>query len=113
MLNFTTCWWEGEFDQLLPAPKGELALEWLALSGGTGPVLARARALSEQGRHDLACHLVETALHAAPDDPEVHELRAELYRANSGAQTSSMARNILNHAALASAQGRRDLASSE
>jgi len=44
---------------------------------------------------------------------EVHALRAQLYRANSQAQTSSMARNILNHAALASEKGRRDLASSD
>ncbi len=106
-------WWDGEFDNLLPAPKAEQAAEWIALAGGVKPILERARALSEQGRHDLACHLVEAARHAAPDDPTVHELRQAVYRGNSGKQTSSMARNILNHAALASENGRRDLASTD
>lgn len=103
-------WWDGEFDSLLPAPKAQQAAEWIALAGGVEPVVERARALGAEGRHDLACHLIEAALHAAPDDAAVHEARAELYRANSREQMSSMARNILNHAALASAAGRRDLA---
>jgi hypothetical protein len=37
-------------------------------------------------------------------------VRAEIYGARSKQQDSSMARNILNHAALASAEGKRDLA---
>ena len=60
----------------------------------------------------MACHLVEAACHAEPHDAEVHEVRVRVYRAYSQAQTSSMARNILHHAALASEKGRRDLASS-
>jgi alkyl sulfatase BDS1-like metallo-beta-lactamase superfamily hydrolase len=104
-------WWDGEFDQLLPAPRAAQAAEWIALAGGIKPVLDRARSLSDQGQHALASHLVEAARHAAPDDGDVHEVRAAVYRANSQTQTSSMARNILNHAALASAKGRRDLAS--
>ena len=106
-------WWDGEFDNLLPAPKAEQAAEWVKLAGGIKSVLDRVRALSEEGRHDLACHLVETAHHAAPDDPAVHEVRAATYRGHSERQTSSMARNILNHAALASAKGKRDLASTD
>jgi alkyl sulfatase BDS1-like metallo-beta-lactamase superfamily hydrolase len=106
-------WWEGEFDQLLPAPKADQASEWIALAGGVGRVLERARALSKEGRHDLACHLAEAAFHAAPNDTSVHEARSAIYREASQTQTSSMARNILNHAALASAKGRRDLASSD
>jgi alkyl sulfatase BDS1-like metallo-beta-lactamase superfamily hydrolase len=106
-------WWDGEYDTLLPAPKPEQAAEWIALAGGLKPVLDRARTLSEEGRHALASHLIEAAHHAAPDDPQVHEVRAAVYHANSQAQTSSMARNILNHAAQASTKGRRDLASNE
>ena len=105
-------WWDGEFDNLLPAPKADQAAEWITLAGGTRSVLERARALLAEGRHDLACHLAEMACHAAPQDGEVHALRAEVYRANSETRTSSMARNILNHAALASEKGLRDLASS-
>jgi alkyl sulfatase BDS1-like metallo-beta-lactamase superfamily hydrolase len=106
-------WWDGEYDNLLPARKREQAAEWIALAGGIKPVLDRARALCEEGRHALASHLIEAAYHAAPNDPQVHAVRTMVYRANSQAQTSSMARNILNHAAQASEKGRRDLASSE
>ena len=106
-------WWDGEYDTLLPAPRSEQAAEWIALAGGLKPVLDRARALSGEGRHALACHLIEGAYHAAPNDPQVHEVRAAVYRASSQTQTSSMARNIQNHAALASEKGRRDLASSD
>jgi alkyl sulfatase BDS1-like metallo-beta-lactamase superfamily hydrolase len=105
-------WWDGEFDNLLPAPKADQAAEWIALAGGVAAVVERALALSESGRHDLACHLVETALHTAPNDESVHAARVTIYKAHSETHTASMARNILNHAALASAAGRRDLASS-
>ena len=103
-------WWDGEYDTLMPAPKAAQAREWVALAGGLDAVIARARALSADGEHALACHLVETAYHAEPDSAAMHEARAEIYRAHSAQQTSSMARNILNHAALASDAGKRDLA---
>ncbi len=104
-------WWNGEFDELLPAPKAELAAEWVRLAGGTAAVLARVEELIAAGRLDLACHLVEAARYAAPEDPAVHAARARAYRTAAAAQTSSMARNILGHAAQASEKGLRDLAS--
>jgi hypothetical protein len=58
----------------------------------------------------MACHLIEYAALAEPQSAEVHALRRAIYAARSQQQTSSMARNILNHAALASDQGKRDLA---
>lgn len=106
-------WWDGEFDTLLPAPKADQGREWIALCGGVASVLQRASSLSSEGSHALACHLAEMAYHAEPENDEVHRVRTEVYRANSQDQTSSMARNILNHAALASAQGKRDLASED
>ena len=103
-------WYDGEPDNLLPAPRDEQALEWITLAGGLGPVLARAAALAEDGQHALACHLVEFAVLAEPASAEAHDLRARIYAERSATHVSSMARNILNHAALASQQGRRDLA---
>ena len=50
------------------------------------------------------------AVMAEPASKEAHALRAEIYGARSKQQQSSMARNILNHASLASQQGKRDLA---
>ena len=58
----------------------------MALAGGIGPVLARARALADGGDLRMACHLVEHAVLAEPDSAEVHALRAEVYaRAGRGA----------------------------
>ncbi|HXK33925.1 MAG TPA: alkyl sulfatase dimerization domain-containing protein [Dehalococcoidia bacterium] len=103
-------WHDGEPDNLLPAPRAEQAREWVALAGGVGKVLDRVRQLRDEDNLRLACHLVEYAVLAEPSNADVHALRAEVYGARSQRQSSSMARNILNHAALASAEGKRDLA---
>jgi alkyl sulfatase BDS1-like metallo-beta-lactamase superfamily hydrolase len=103
-------WYEGEPDNLLPAPRKEQATEWVQLSGGLDRVLERVAALKAEGNLRMACHLVEYAVIAEPGSKEAHELRAEVYSARSKLAVSSMERNILNHAALASAQGKRDLA---
>jgi alkyl sulfatase BDS1-like metallo-beta-lactamase superfamily hydrolase len=102
-------WHDGEPDNLLPAPRSELAREWVTLAGGADIVLARVRKLRDEGKLQLACHLVEYAVLAAPS-ADVHELRREIYEARSKLESSSMARNILNHAALASGKQQRDLA---
>ena len=103
-------WHDGQPDNLLPAPRHQQAREWVELSGGVGRVLARARALAEEGDLRMACHLVEHAVQAEPHSVEVHSLRAEIYNARADRHESSMARNILRHAALSSEQGRLDLA---
>ncbi len=103
-------WYDGEPDNLLPAPRAEQAREWVALAGGLEHVIARALALVAEGNTRLACHLIEYAVLAEPASAAAHEARAGVYAARSKEQTSSMARNILNHASLASKQGKRDLA---
>jgi alkyl sulfatase BDS1-like metallo-beta-lactamase superfamily hydrolase len=103
-------WHDGEPDNLLPAPRAEQAREWVALAGGLSRVIDRAAALAADGNLRLACHLIEFAVLAEPGAAAVHELRRTIYETRSREQVSSMARNILNHAALASAKGRRDLA---
>jgi glyoxylase-like metal-dependent hydrolase (beta-lactamase superfamily II) len=105
-------WWEGEFDNLLPAPRAEQARAWVELSGGLERVLERAAVLQAEGNLRLACHLVEFAVLAEPGSASAHALRSEIYAARSKLEVSSMSRNIFNHAALASAQGKRDLAGS-
>src|SRR5690606_38678485 len=101
-------WYDGEPDNLLPAPRAQQATEWVALAGGVGAVLDRVRALVVADDLRLACHLLEFAVLAEPASAEAHEVRAEVYRARSAQQESSMARNILGHAALSSEQGIRD-----
>ena len=103
-------WYDGEPDNLLPAPRAEQAREWVRSPAASSTVLARARELAEAGDLRLACHLVEFAVLFDPASAEAHEVRAEVYGARSAKQESSMARNILGHAAQASRQGKRDLA---
>ncbi|HEV2369719.1 MAG TPA: alkyl sulfatase dimerization domain-containing protein [Acidimicrobiales bacterium] len=108
-------WYDGEPDNLLPAPRARQAAAWVELAGGLAPVLERARQLSagDDGEQALACHLVEFAVLAQPASAEAHEVRQAVYEARASTQESSMARNILRHAARSSAEGRRDLISGE
>lgn len=103
-------WYDGEPDNLLPAPRAEQARAWVAMAGGVEAVIARANALMAEDNLRLACHIIEYAVLAEPASAAAHEARATIYGARSQQQTSSMARNILNHASLASKQGKRDLA---
>lgn len=103
-------WHDGEPDNLLPAPRAEQAREWVALAGGLERVLERAAALQRAGDLRLASHLVEYAVIAQPASKAAHELRRAIYEARAALETASMARNIFGHAALSSAQGKRDLA---
>ncbi len=103
-------WHDGEPDNLLPAPRATQAHEWVALAGGVDRVIERAAGLQAAGDLALASHLIEFAVIAEPTSAAAHALRAEIYAARSAAESSSMARNILNHAAMASREGKRDLA---
>jgi alkyl sulfatase BDS1-like metallo-beta-lactamase superfamily hydrolase len=103
-------WYDGEPDNLLPAPRSEQASEWVRMAGGVGVVIGRATTLAEEGNLRLACHLIEAAVLADPASQEAHSARARIYEARAGGQESSMARNILRHAAQASGSGKRDLA---
>lgn len=101
-------WHDGEPDNLLPAPRTEQAREWVTLAGGLDRVLERATSLRDEGNLRMACHLVEFAVIAEPASREAHQLRHDIYEARAALETSSMARNILNHAARASLDQRRD-----
>lgn len=103
-------WYDGEPDNLLPAPRKEQALEWIELSGGLDRVVERANVLLGEGNLRLASHLIEFAVLSSPESKEVHSLRSAIYDERSRTETASMARNILAHAARSSKHGRRDLA---
>ncbi len=105
-------WYDGEPDNLLPAPRAEQAREWIALAGGLEPVLRRTADLLAEGNERLACHLIEFAVMAEPGSAAAHALRREIYRIRAERQPSSMARNLFTHAAHASDAGRRDTAGS-
>ena len=106
-------WWDGEYDRLLPDTRENEAAEWIELAGGANKIIEKALSNSEKGKHALAAHLIEVAYYAEKDNEKIHLARKKIYEAISKIQSSSMARNIFNHASLASAENKRDLASED
>lgn len=97
-------WYDGNPAHLKPAPDAAVAHELAALCGGARALATRASGLAAAGDLRLACHLVELARLAAPEDLEVHGIRAEIYQARRTAETSLMAKGIYGAVALESAQ---------
>jgi len=92
-------WWDGAASRLKPAPDPALGAEVAALAGGAMRLAQRAVELANAGDLRLACHLADLAGWAAPDDPEVHEIRAEVYLRRRKAETSLMSKGIFSDAA--------------
>ncbi len=92
-------WWDGAPSRLKPAPDAALATELAELAGGPNALIDRAMQLCEGGDLRLACHLADLAGWAAPTDPDVHALRAVIYRSRRAAESSLMAKGIFAGAA--------------
>lgn len=91
-------WYDGNPAHLKPAPQSTLAAEIASLAGGARKLAARAEALSGSDPR-LACHLVEFAVRAAPEDKSIHAIRAAVYQARRDRETSLMAKGIFGSAA--------------
>ena len=87
-------WYDGNPSRLKPAPDADLATEIARLAGGSRSLIARSEELSEAGEHRLACHLIEMAVLAAPEDKDAHTARAEIYGVHQHHSTSLMAKGI-------------------
>ncbi len=86
-------WWDGAPSRLKPSPDATLARELAALAGGADRLAARAMdVLPDDAR--LASHLADLAAWAAPDDPTVHGIRADVYSQRRKVETSLMAKGI-------------------
>jgi len=96
-------WWDGQPAHLKPAREAEIGLEVAALAGGADALADRALAIAGDGRHALACHLVDWAAAAAPDSTRVHAARAAIYDARARASEALMTRGIFDAAARDSA----------
>lgn len=92
-------WYDGNPANLKPSPDAVLAGELAALAGGPGRLAARAGEVAEEGDLALACHLAELAAQAAPDDADVHAVRADVYRRRVDAERSLMAKGVFGWAA--------------
>ena len=103
-------WYDGNPSQLKPAKDGDLARELAALSGGVEILAERARKLADSRELRLACHLVELASLAEPENKAVHAIRAEIYQLRRQGETSLMAKGIFGYASAESldAAGQED-----
>jgi glyoxylase-like metal-dependent hydrolase (beta-lactamase superfamily II) len=90
-------WWDGFSSHLLPAKMSERAREVAGLAGGVAPMIARARELAATDL-ELACHLAEWAVLAAPEEPEAHRCVIDVFKARAESEISLMGRGILSHA---------------
>ena len=91
-------WYDGNPAHLKPAEESALARELASLAGGAEKLAGRGQALmSEDPR--LACHLVEMAVQADPENRTLHGIRAEVYQHRRGLESSLMAKGIFGAAA--------------
>ena len=60
--------------------------------------MRRAVELAASGDLRLACHLADFAGWAAPDEPEIHQMRAEIYETRRKSETSLMSKGIFKGA---------------
>jgi alkyl sulfatase BDS1-like metallo-beta-lactamase superfamily hydrolase len=100
-------WYDGNPARLAPAPDADLARAVADLAGGARALAAAAERSAGDDRHDLACHLAEWAVQAAPEDAAVHAIRATVYRRRAGEETSLMAQGIYRAAARESEERRK------
>ncbi|CAB4614424.1 unannotated protein [freshwater metagenome] len=92
-------WWDGTPSSLKPATDVSLGTELATLAGGAEVLMARAKELAASGDLRLACHLADFAGWAAPDEPNIHRDRAEVYEARRKSESSLMAKGIFRGAA--------------
>ncbi|HTX50567.1 MAG TPA: alkyl sulfatase dimerization domain-containing protein [Caulobacteraceae bacterium] len=91
-------WYDGNPAHLKPARETALASELARLAGGAAKLAERALAVAEDDVR-VACHLVEFAAQAEPDDARIHAVRAEIYQRRRDRETSLMAKGIFGAAA--------------
>jgi alkyl sulfatase BDS1-like metallo-beta-lactamase superfamily hydrolase len=91
-------WYDGNPAHLKPARDAALAAEVTALAGGARQLAERALVIADDDIR-LACHLVEFAVTAEPDNSAVHAIRSEVYQRRRDAETSLMAKGIFGSAA--------------
>ncbi len=97
-------WYDGNPANLKPAREAALARELAELAGGATRLAERALAVMDSDVR-VACHLVELAAQAEPQNQAVHEIRAQVYQARRDRETSLMAKGIFGSAANESREG--------
>ncbi|MEZ5558037.1 MAG: alkyl sulfatase dimerization domain-containing protein [Pseudomonadales bacterium] len=91
-------WYDGNPARLKPAKDAVLARELARLAGGARRLAERGQELAAEDPR-LACHLVELAVQAEPDDKALHAIRAEVYDQRRRMESSLMSKGIFGAAA--------------
>jgi alkyl sulfatase BDS1-like metallo-beta-lactamase superfamily hydrolase len=91
-------WYGGNPATLKPARDSDLAAELAALAGGALAMAKRGQLLAGDDIR-VACHLVELAAQAEPDNMAVHAIRAEVFQQRRDGETSLMSKGIYGSAA--------------
>jgi alkyl sulfatase BDS1-like metallo-beta-lactamase superfamily hydrolase len=91
-------WYDGNPANLKPAREKDLAAEMAETAGGAAALASRAEKVAERGDVRVACHLIEMAYLADPDNKKIHGIRADIYSQRRDAETSLMARGVYNEA---------------
>ena len=102
-------WYDGNPANLKPAPHDALAVETAALAGGVDRLAKRAKDLADIGEMRLACHLIEMAYRAEPDNVATLHDRADIYQQRRDSETSLMAKGIFGTTATESRERAEDL----
>lgn len=92
-------WYSGVPSELKPARRSEQAREIVALAGGVKKLLERTKTLLDEKNFRMACHLVDWACEAEPDNGDVHGMRADVYEARAQSEASTMSQGVFNAAA--------------
>lgn len=92
-------WWDGAASRLKPSPDAHVAYAIAQLAGGADVLLRRAEQAAADNDLRLACHLVDLAAWAAPDDATIHAGRAAIYLVRRKSEPSLMSKGIFAAAA--------------
>jgi alkyl sulfatase BDS1-like metallo-beta-lactamase superfamily hydrolase len=87
-------WYDGQPAHLKPASEAAQATEVARLAGGVEALLVRAGEVAEAGNLRLACHLIDWAYHADPDNAAVRAARGAIYAHRANDERSTMAVGI-------------------
>ncbi len=92
-------WYDGNPASLKPATDARLGVEIANLAGGSLNLANRAMEIADSGDLRLACHLIEHAVSADPENKAIHGIRAKIYQSRVAQESSLMSKGIFRHAA--------------
>jgi alkyl sulfatase BDS1-like metallo-beta-lactamase superfamily hydrolase len=93
-------YWDGNPTTLIPLSPRDSAPLYVEMMGGRDPILARGRALIEEGRYLHATEILDKLVHTHPDDAEARQLLADAFEQVGYQQESPSVRNSFLAAAL-------------